>query len=199
MKNPTILYFHIGRGGTFNNSGHKSYQGTKNITEVLSLADSNGQWNFINRENSTEVRNLLNKRNLTNLLSLFEKCQDNDNDFTEFEQKTKLKLGKLYYTDGNGNLLISMEEAETGIGNIDWDGDYDTDICKHLHECNEEELKLIADSNEWDRESVLQEYFDNHTDLQINWSKFNEEYWQLIDDYYNNITFDVDDFYKTIS
>lgn len=194
IENSTIVYFHTGRGGRFNNSGFKSFRGTKDIIEVLQMADSSGQWNFINFENATDIRKKLEKRGLTNLLGLFEKCQDAD-DFTEFTAKTKLDLGEEYYTDCNGGLLITVAEAETGIGRIDWDSDYDRDVCKHLSDCDESELLLITNSDEWNKESLLQEYFDNETDLKIDWNKFNGDYTGLINFYYCS-NFDIEEFYE---
>lgn len=193
-ENSTIVYFHTGRGGRFKNSGFKTFQGTKNIIEVLQMADSSGQWNFINFENAGKIRKDLASRNLTNLLELFDKCNDAE-DFSEFEAKTGLNLGEKYYTDGNGSLLISVAEAETGIGRIDWDGDYNRDVCQYLSDCDESELLLIANSNEWNKESLLQEYFDTETDLKIDWSKFNGDYDSLIQFYYCS-NFDIEEYYK---
>ena len=192
----TIVYFHIGRGGRFFNSGHRTFCGAKNIIEVLQANDSNGNWNFINRENASDVRKKLENKGLTNLIELFEECQDNDNDFAEFEKRTGLNLGELCYTDSNGNVIITVAEAETGIGVLCYDGDYDTDICKYLHECDEYDLLKIADSNEWNKEKLLKEYFDNHTDLKIDWSKFNDNYTGLIEEYFLGFPFEMEDYYN---
>ena len=122
IKN-TIVYFHIGRGGRYHNSGHVTFYGQKNIKEVLRMLDSGKHWNFIAKENESKIYRMLKKRGLKNLLALFEKCRDND-DFEIFEKKTGLKLGEDIYTDGNGDELITVAQVETGCGTLDWDGDY---------------------------------------------------------------------------
>lgn len=51
----TIVYFHIGRGGRFNNAGHTTFCGRKDIEQVLQSADESGKWNFIVCENEYEI------------------------------------------------------------------------------------------------------------------------------------------------
>jgi hypothetical protein len=178
MKN-TIVYFHIGRGGRFHNSGYKTFRGEKNIEQVLQMADSSGQWSFPAKENESEIRSTLEKRDLTNLLELFDRCNDAD-DFSAFEKRTGFELGEDIYVNHNGEPLITKAEAETGIGSISWDGDYDTDTCHLLSDCDKAELQLIADSNEWNKNSLIQQYFDENTELVIDWAKFNGNYSELI-------------------
>ena len=51
--------------------------------------------------------------------------------------------------DGGGNVILSGRdeiEGETGI--LDWDGEYDTDIVRHLSECDDDEYQLILDAAE---------------------------------------------------
>lgn len=194
IENSTIVYFHTGRGGRFNNSGHKSFRGSKDIIEVLQLCDSGRHWNFINPENYYDIRKKLEKKDLTNLLKLFDDCTDK-NDYSDFEKRTGLILGEDYYFDGNGVPLISVAEAETGLGRLDWDGDYDRDTCQYLSDCDESELILIAESNEWNKESLLQEYFDKNTDLKVDWSNFNGDYTGLIESYYFS-NFDIEEYYE---
>ena len=194
-QNNTIVYFHIGRGGRFHNAGRKTFCGEKTIQEVLQIADSSGQWSFRAKENQTDIYNELKSRNLDNLIALFEKCRDEE-DFTAFEERTGFELGKDVYIDSNGSELITVEEAETGVGSISWDGDYDTDICKLLSECDEEDLQLIADSTEWNKESLLQRYFDENTSINIDWSKFNGNYSDLITDFFNFPNIFAADYYE---
>ena len=102
-----------------------------------------------------------------------------------------------YYSDQNGNFLISEKEAESGVGSLDWDGDYDADNCFYLEDCDENDLLLIADSNEFDKEDLIEEYFINYTDLKIDWSKFNGDYVNLIEEYFHsNGSIDIEEFYK---
>ena len=158
--NSTIVYFHTGRGGRFNNAGYRSFQGTKNISEVLSLCDASRRWSFlVNREENGRF------------------CAP-------------------YYADQNGDLLISEKELKTGVGQLEWDGDYDTDTCFMLNECDENDLKLIIESREWNKEYIIVEYFNECTDLVIDWSKFNGNYAGLIVDYFEFSNFDIQEYYE---
>ena len=191
----TIVYFHTGRGGHFHNSGHRTFNGTYNIGEVLSMNDNGKRNSFLNKENESEIYRLLKKRDLDNLLELFEKCSDNS-DFAAFEKKTGLKLGQNIYADCNGNEIISEKEVESGIGLLNWDYEYDTDECIFLSDCDESDLHLIIESNEWNNEYLIQEYFNESTDLEIDWDKFNGNYSTLIDEYFNFPNIDITEFYK---
>jgi hypothetical protein len=192
MKNTTIVYFHTGRGGRFYNAGFVTFKGVKNIKEVLSMQDSKF---FLNYENEAEIRKTLEKKNLNNLIELFDKCNDKE-DFTEFESKTGLEVGELFYTDGNGTKLISHEEAKTGIGCLNWDYEYNTDNCFYLQDCSEQELRLIFESDYWDKIDLLKQYFDDCTDLTIDWELFDTEiFLDLISDYFNNSNIDIQDFF----
>jgi hypothetical protein len=193
--NQTIVYFNIGRGGRFNNSGFKSFKGTKNLSEVLSQCDSNGQCNFLAKENESEIYSTLKKGGYDNLLSLFEKCRDNS-DFTEFEKRTGLELGEDVYNDCNGNHIIDASEVEEGVGVLEWDGDYDTDICQYLDECDEDELMLILNSSEYNNEDLISEYFNNNApELNIDWAKFDGNYEGLIYEYFNG-EISIEEFYN---
>ena len=51
--------------------------------------------------------------------------------------------------DGGGNVILSgRDEIESDTGILDWDGEYDTDIVRHLSECDDDEYQLILDSAE---------------------------------------------------
>ena len=191
----TILFFHIGRGGRFHNPGHVSFYGTKNIGEVLAMNDRGKNHTYLTKKNQVEIYTLLKKRNLENLMELFEKCSDND-DFSRFEYLTGLELGESVYTDLNGTLIITAAEVETGVGTLNWDEDYDTDICMLLSECSQSDLELILKSNEYNKEWLVQEYFDNNTDYKVDWEKFNGKYRNLIEGYFNDISFDLSEFYE---
>lgn len=193
----TILYFHTGRGGRYYNDGFTSFRGEKTISEVLSIVDDGKHPSFRAKKNQHEIARLLNDRNLDNLAEFFENCNDKD-DFAEFENKTGLKLGEDIYVDCNGNEIITAAELEEGTGTLDWDGAYDTDNCILLSDCSEQELRLIIESDDdYNKKKLVQEYFNENTDLNIDWSKFNEDYLNLISDYYNGNIFDISDFYKS--
>jgi hypothetical protein len=103
-----IVAFHIGRGGRFNNGGHKTYLGEKDINEMLSLNDSGKNHTYY------------------------------------IDRDSKGRFCAPYYADLNMNHIISVKELGTGVGQLEWDTIYDTDICKFIEDCSEDEIELIA-------------------------------------------------------
>lgn len=102
--------FHVGRGGRFNNAGHKTYVGTVN-----NLSDCFGDSFLI----------------------------------SEDENGTTLPDSEWRLVDGGGNvILFGRDEIESDTGILDWDGEYDTDIVRHLSECDDDEYQLILDTAE---------------------------------------------------
>ena len=102
--------FHIGRGGHFNNAGHKTYVGTVN-----DLSDCFGDSSII--------------------------CED--------ENGKPLPDSEWLLMDGGGNVILTgRDEIESETGILDWDGEYDTDIVRHLSECDDDEYQLILDAAE---------------------------------------------------
>ena len=102
--------FHIGRGGRFNNAGHKTYVGT-----VKDLSACFGDSFLI----------------------------------SEDENGKTLPDSEWRLVDGGGNVILSgRDEIESDTGILDWDGEYDTDIVRHLSECDDDEYQLILDAAE---------------------------------------------------
>lgn len=102
--------FHIGRGGHFNNAGHKTYEGTVN-----ELSDCFGDYIVI----------------------------------SEDENGKPLPDSEWRLVDGGGNVILSgRDEIESDTGILDWDGEYNTDIVRHLSECDDDEYQLILDTAE---------------------------------------------------
>ena len=102
--------FHIGRGGQFNNAGHKTYVGTVN-----DLSD----------------------------------CFGDSIVFSEDENGKQLPDSEWKLVDSGGNVILSgRDEIESETGILDWDGEYDTDIVRHLSECDDDEYQLILDAAE---------------------------------------------------
>ena len=102
--------FHIGRGGHFNNAGHKTYVGTVN-----DLSDCFGD--------SIVIR--------------------------EDENGKTLPDSEWQLVDSGSNVILSgRDEIESETGILDWDGEYDTDIVRHLSECDDDEYQLILDAAE---------------------------------------------------
>lgn len=102
--------FHIGRGGRFNNAGHKTYVGTVN-----DLSDCFGDSLLI----------------------------------SEDENGLPLPDSEWRLVDGGGNVILSgRDEIESDTGILDWDGEYNTDIVRHLSECDDDDYQLIYDAAE---------------------------------------------------
>ena len=65
-----------------------------------------------------------------------------------------------YLNDSGNEVGLTQEEAETGIGRIDQDGEYDTTYTLLLSEINSKELSAIKEANEEDLINALVEYFE---------------------------------------
>lgn len=146
MKN-TIVSFHIGRGGSFWNAGHRSYRGVETIQEVVNII-SDKHWLFAGYENQNDILGDLDKDIRDKAIDLM----------SEVGQDDKLEdlginvedLGQHGLLDTNGSFMISDEDLESGVGTLNFDNDYDTYYTKHLQDCDVNELKLIADSRDAD-------------------------------------------------
>lgn len=66
------------------------------------------------------------------------------NDLFYTNRNTNGTFCKPYYSDLNGNCLINVDELASGVGRLDFDGDYDTHYCKSIADCDENELILIS-------------------------------------------------------
>lgn len=140
-QNKTILAFHIGRGGKFNNAGYLSYIGQKDISYFTDNL-------FLKFENEDDVLSQIEGKE--NLEQLFEKCRDED-DFTEFEKRTGLDLGEKVYFKNTGNTVgLSELECMTGIGRIDIDGEYETYYTGYSDYLNIKEAKSVIKSDDFD-------------------------------------------------
>jgi hypothetical protein len=113
----TIVAFHTGRGGRFNNAGHVTFIGEKNFQDLIQMNDDH----------------------------LF--LQDRKNG----------KFCKKHYTDLNGTVIVDAEDFNSLVGTLNFDNDYDTDSACYLDECSEEELRIIANSDYWNKEALLEE------------------------------------------
>lgn len=177
-QNKTIVAFHTGRGGRFYNGGHRTFIGSNPISYYTHDL-------FINFENIDEVSDAIGERDNLNLIKLLQKAIEGDDNSVNRLNQLGLNLGEQIYTDCCGNPVgLTVEEAETGTGCINIDNEYDTTTCIYLSDCTEDELKLILAANHWNSTQLIQEYFDNNTDLNIDWSIFNGNYKGLIDDYF---------------
>lgn len=68
---------------------------------------------------------------------------------SEDENGKPLPDSEWYLVDGGGNVILSgRDKIESDTGVLDWDGEYDTDIVRHLSECDDDEYQLILDAAE---------------------------------------------------
>ena len=185
LENKTIVAFHVGRGGRFNNPGHKNFVGEKKIGDFVENL-------FLNYENQSDLFRKIEGRK--NLEKKYYECCDSD-DFTWFTNKG-FTLGEKIYTDCDGNPVgLTEKEEERGIGCINIDHQYDTTYTKYLGECDHEEMLLIEKSGEWNKIQLIEKFFsERHCDF--DWCKFNGNYRGIIDDYFNFGKIDFEDFFK---
>ena len=66
---------------------------------------------------------------------------------SEDENGKPLPDSEWQLVDG-GVILSGRDEIESETGILDWDGEYDTDIVRHLSECDDDEYQLIFDTAE---------------------------------------------------
>lgn len=181
---------HFNTGKDLRNLNSKTFEGVKPISKLLN-SNNPKYWTFISWENYSDILDNLKDKELTNLLELLEKSRENE-DFSEFEKKTGLSLGKKIYVDQNGNYLIDYD-AQTGV--IEWDIN-DVDEIKYLKDCDYQELNLIYKSSEPGKIDLLKEYFDEYTDIEVNWDRFNGDFERLIDEYFYRFeNINIEEFY----
>lgn len=66
---------------------------------------------------------------------------------SEDENGKPLPDSKWQLVDG-GVILSGRDKIESDTGVLDWDGEYDTDIVRHLSECDDDEFQMILDAAE---------------------------------------------------
>jgi len=116
-ENKIIVAFHIGRGGRFYNSGHKTFLGELNFSDLQ----------------------MLNANNIF---------------YRDRDERGRFMKTEIY--DGAGN-FVSDDDPKGLIGRLDFDGDFDTDYCKYIEDCTDEELQIIAKSIDF-KSFELKEY-----------------------------------------
>lgn len=138
----TIVAFHIGRGGRFYNAGHLSFIGCKPIGDFINDL-------FPVYENASDIFEMIKGRE--NLEELYRKAtEDWDNAAIARLSSLGLDLGEIEYCDGGGSQVgLSQKDAESGIGTINIDHDYDTTYTRYLDDCNRDEINAIIRSDGW--------------------------------------------------
>jgi hypothetical protein len=158
----TLISFHIGRGGRYNNAGHISYvDQDKSINDyVYDL--------FPKFENEQDFKNRFGydytgDKDQSCILELI-----TDLNFEELEEKfgiTQKMLGdQYYYTAGGSNTGLLVDNDGTGM--IDEDGEYNTTIVGRLKDITEAEAELILKSSNWFSQDVKQFLLNKFENLQ---------------------------------
>lgn len=80
-------------------------------------------------------------------------------DLTSFSSFICLSEGEVFDNAGNA-LEISEEKYLTGIGKLDFDGDYDTIICKMVDDIDDKEMAAVFKSDDFYREDILEYHAD---------------------------------------
>jgi hypothetical protein len=150
MGKRRIVAFHIGRGGRFNNQGNRTFIGEYEINDSRFINDL-----FTRVENIEEI---LKKVEELELEQDYIKSLIEEEKYDEVEKLTGIKVGELIYITDTGNPVgLTVMEAETGIGKINIDHDYDTTYTKYLDEIDENELSCIKNTNEWNKDTLIEE------------------------------------------
>lgn len=153
----TIVAFHIGRGGKNNNPGYIRFLGTKEIGDFI-------EGYFLNPTNHWELLNAIGNRD--NILELYYQAIQGMQNFEidhyiQFERRTGLVIGALEWTNENGTPIgLTFEQYDEGIGIIEIDTHFDTTYTKYLQDCNEDEVKLIVNSMEWNADYLIEELIE---------------------------------------
>lgn len=163
----SIVAFHTGRGGRFYNAGHTTFLGEKKISEFTYNL-------FVIFEKEDDILSAIGDR--PNLIEKFEECK-NKKDFSFFE-KLGLNAGEQIYTDGNKPVGLSVAEAESGVGRIDIDGEYNTTSTCLVSDLSDSDIEIIIKSDVFDREYVLNEYakYCGFEDYEIELMQYFEDY-----------------------
>lgn len=76
-------------------------------------------------------------------------CFSDSTIISEDENGKPLPDSEWQLLDGGDNVILTgRDEIESETGILDWDGEYDTDIVRHLSECTDDEYQMILDAAE---------------------------------------------------
>jgi len=163
MENKTeiIVAFHTGRGGRFNNGGHTTFIGQKEITDFTGDL-------FIRFQNEAKILERFKSEKLRNLVINY--IADRDLDTLKELGVSVDDLGAQEYFCGASGSSVGLMVDNDGTGCIDIDGEYDTTSACHIEDCWESQIKLIIKNSN-------REYISNEIDTFIkeNWSELIEE------------------------
>ena len=137
------------RAGGGGNGNKREYVGEKQISEFVSdlFVYANNHENVMGSIldfDGVEWRDKVEN-------AYYDYCNHQDPDDKAFvEEAIALEIGQLvYFTDTRHYTGLSLEEANSGIGRIDIDGDYDTTYTCRLKDCDLNELKIIKAGHDY--------------------------------------------------
>lgn len=131
----TIVAFHIGRGGRFNNGGWLSCIGEQRISEFINEL-------FVRFENHDEVLSRFSNQQIRN--AVIDAIGNNDFEALAAFGVMESDLGEVIYCDQAGNEVgLTVAEAETGIGTINIDHQYNTTYTTTIGELSDDELSAV--------------------------------------------------------
>ena len=89
-------------------------------------------------------------------------CHDWSQNTFEINRDSKSKFCKKFLVDGSGNQLMNATEymtaLETGIGCLDFDGEYDTTYTTYTDELSNDELCAMSKNREYGVDEILKLY-----------------------------------------
>ncbi len=187
-----ILKFHVGRGGRFNNPSHVTFKGEGRIDEGTSFEELYLTYSalepYLNDYNE-ELAMAVQQAGIEFSYDKDDKKIIEDS----LEQYFYDDLGELVYVKADRNdSELTEEQANSGIGLINIDNDYDTTYT--LEACN-----IIYESNEWNAIikdgitfDILQEIFEEADETLFKLA----EQLELIPDYVEDLNYGIDNFTK---
>lgn len=128
----TLVNFHIGRGGRFNNQGHLTYTGTG-----TTVKDYIREKSFLRYENEDSITRQIAEENdmdIDNVRDEFNQCEIGE--FCEKYTIAKADFGELRLFEDTGHDLGEYSEGDEPY-HYDSDGEYRTDYGKQI-ECFED-------------------------------------------------------------
>ena len=67
---------------------------------------------------------------------------------------------KQYMTDCSGQVMVTADEMKSDTGRLDWDGEYDTDYCQNINDCDYNELFKVVEGTGCYRSYELECWLD---------------------------------------
>ena len=151
IKTKTLYQFHIGRGGRFYNAGHKSFIGT---VDSITSTDA---YNKLSTPAESRLDCYLNDIADANEVEVDDITESQIKDYMsglgwseqEIEDGHTNRLEDNWeYVDDNGNSVgLTVGDANSGVGVIDIDGQYDTTIVCSADDLSEDDIEIIINSN----------------------------------------------------